>query len=61
MGRRWQFMFAVGEVVTLAVIALFLVMNLDHKLSNDIGNPSRGDIRNPATLRSRGEANWLTR
>ena len=27
MGNRWQFMFAVGEVLTLAVIAVFL----DHR------------------------------
>ena len=32
MGNRWQFMFAVGEVMTLAVIAVFLVANLDHEL-----------------------------
>ena len=32
MGNRWQFMFAVGEVLTLAVIAIFLVLNLDHEL-----------------------------
>ncbi len=32
MGNRWQFMFAVGEVLTLAVIAVFLVANLDHEL-----------------------------
>ncbi len=25
MGNRWQFMFAVGEVLTLAVIAVFIV------------------------------------
>ena len=25
MGNRWQFMFAIGEVMTLAVIAVFLV------------------------------------
>jgi MFS family permease len=31
MGNRWQFMFAVGEVLTLAVIALFLILNLDHE------------------------------
>ncbi len=31
MGNRWQFMFAVGEVLTLAVIAVFLVLNLDHE------------------------------
>ena len=30
-------------------------------VSGDRVNPSRGDIRNPATLRSRGEAIWLTR
>ncbi len=32
MGNRWQFMFAVGEVMTLAVIALFLAVNMDHEL-----------------------------
>jgi MFS family permease len=32
MGNRWQFMFAVGEVLTLAVIAVFLVAELDHEL-----------------------------
>ncbi|MBV8664074.1 MAG: MFS transporter [Hyphomicrobiales bacterium] len=32
MGNRWQFMFAVGEVLTLAVIALFLVANVSHEL-----------------------------
>ena len=32
MGNRWQFMFAVGEVLTLAVIAVFLVANLNHEL-----------------------------
>jgi len=31
MGNRWQFMFAVGEVLTLAVIAVFLIFNLDHE------------------------------
>jgi MFS family permease len=31
MGNRWQFMFAVGEVLTLAVIAIFLVLDLDHE------------------------------
>jgi MFS family permease len=30
MGNRWQFMFAVGEVLTLAVIAIFLVLDLNH-------------------------------
>lgn len=30
MGNRWQFMFAVGEVLTIAVIALFLVFEVDH-------------------------------
>ena len=28
MGNRWQFMFAVGEILTLAVIAIFIVANL---------------------------------
>jgi MFS family permease len=28
MGNRWQFMFALGEVLTLAVIALFIVFQL---------------------------------
>jgi MFS family permease len=32
MGNRWQFMFAVGQVLTLAVIALFLILNLNHEL-----------------------------
>jgi MFS family permease len=32
MGNRWQFMFAVGEVLTLAVIAIFLVVNLPPEL-----------------------------
>jgi MFS family permease len=32
MGNRWQFMFAVGEVLTLAVIAVFLVLNLNHEI-----------------------------
>jgi len=32
MGNRWQFMFAVGEIMTLAVIAIFLVLNMDHEL-----------------------------
>ncbi len=32
MGNRWQFMFAVGEIMTLAVIAVFLVANLDHEI-----------------------------
>ncbi len=32
MGNRWQFMFAIGEVMTLAVIAVFLFLNLDHEL-----------------------------
>jgi MFS family permease len=30
MGNRWQFMFAVGEIVALAVIAVFLVIGLPH-------------------------------
>jgi MFS family permease len=32
MGNRWQFMFAVGEVMTLAVIALFIIADLDHEM-----------------------------
>ena len=32
MGNRWQFMFAVGEVLTLAVIAVFIYFNLSHEL-----------------------------
>ncbi len=31
MGNRWQFMFAIGQVLTLAVIAVFLIFNLDHE------------------------------
>jgi MFS family permease len=31
MGNRWQFMFAVGEVLTLAVIAVFLVADMNHE------------------------------
>jgi MFS family permease len=31
MGNRWQFMFAVGEVLTLGVIALFLVFEVNHE------------------------------
>jgi MFS family permease len=30
MGNRWQLMFAVGQVLTLAVIALFLFVDLPH-------------------------------
>jgi MFS family permease len=32
MGNRWQFMFAVGEVATLAVIAVFIATGLQHEL-----------------------------
>ncbi len=32
MGNRWQFMFALGEVMTLAVIAVFVVLELPHDL-----------------------------
>jgi predicted MFS family arabinose efflux permease len=28
MGNRWQFMFAIGQVLTLAIIGIFIVMNL---------------------------------
>jgi len=30
MGNRWQFMFAIGEVLTLAVIAVFILADLPH-------------------------------
>ena len=32
MGNRWQFMFAIGEVLTLAVISVFIAFNMDHEL-----------------------------
>src|SRR5450631_2625891 len=32
MGNRWQFMFAVGEVLTLGVIAIFLILNLNQEV-----------------------------
>src|SRR6266851_3549750 len=32
MGNRWQFMFAVGEVLTLAVIAVFIISDLPPEL-----------------------------
>jgi len=32
MGNRWQFMFAVGEVLTLAVIAAFIMLDLSHEM-----------------------------
>src|SRR5271155_705020 len=32
MGNRWQFMFAVGEVLTLASIALLLIAELPHEI-----------------------------
>jgi MFS family permease len=32
MGNRWQFMFAIGEVIALAVIAVFLVLELPHDI-----------------------------
>ena len=32
MGNRWQFMFAIGQVMTLAVICVFLVLDLNHEL-----------------------------
>lgn len=31
MGNRWQFMFAVGEVLTLGVIAIFIVAEINHE------------------------------
>jgi MFS family permease len=32
MGNRWQFMFAIGQVLTLAVVAIFLVAEMNHEL-----------------------------
>jgi hypothetical protein len=32
MGNRWQFMFAVGEVIALAIIAVFLVLEIPHDI-----------------------------
>jgi len=32
MGSRWQFMFAVGEVATLAVIAVFIASEMNHEM-----------------------------
>ena len=32
MGNRWQFVFAVGQVITLAVVAVFIVADLPHDL-----------------------------
>jgi MFS family permease len=32
MGNRWQFMFAIGQLMTLAVICVFLVFDLNHEL-----------------------------
>ncbi len=32
MGNRWQFMFAMGEVFTLAVIAVFIAVDLPHDI-----------------------------
>jgi MFS family permease len=32
MGNRWQFMFAVGQVTTLAVVAVFIIADLPHDL-----------------------------
>ena len=32
MGNRWQFMFAIGEVIALAIIAIFLLLELPHDI-----------------------------
>jgi MFS family permease len=32
MGNRWQFMFAIGQVLTMAVIAVFLIFDLNHEM-----------------------------
>src|SRR5262249_59048293 len=31
MGNRWQFMFAIGEVLTIGVIVLFLLIDMQHE------------------------------
>ena len=31
MGNRWQFMFAVGEVLTIGVIVIFLLFDINHE------------------------------
>ncbi len=32
MGNRWQFMFAVGEVLTIGVICIFILLDLQHEM-----------------------------
>ena len=32
MGNRWQFMFAVGQVLTLAVVTIFILSQMPHEL-----------------------------
>ncbi|GAA0011662.1 hypothetical protein BRDID11004_30910 [Bradyrhizobium diazoefficiens] len=32
MGNRWQFMFAVGEVLTIGVIVIFLLIDMQHEM-----------------------------
>jgi len=32
MGNRWQFMFAIGEVLTIGVIVLFLLIDMQHEM-----------------------------
>src|SRR5947199_5648445 len=32
MGNRWQFMFAVGEVLTIGVIVIFLLLDIQHEM-----------------------------
>ncbi len=32
MGNRWQFMFAIGQVLTLAVVTIFIVAQMPHEL-----------------------------
>jgi MFS family permease len=32
MGNRWQFMFAVGQVLTLAIVAVFIIVDLPHEV-----------------------------
>lgn len=32
MGNRWQFMFAIGQVITLGIVTIFIVSNMSHEL-----------------------------
>ena len=52
MGNRWQFMFAVGEVLTLGVIAIFLILEMNRPYSG-IMQISDAPIRNALTQMGR--------